>query len=355
MARDAAGLDSPVVVSAAILVDTTPPEGVTCSNYSLKQETSLTATFTSVSPLQLHMYTAEVMTNVTEGGTLLMVEVMAEDAGNTVEGFLQIAELKMPFDFGFSPQGIAIAEHEFLSPYNSPQAVRVVVEAQRGAAIIAKLSTCVHTESSSDDAVTLQQISPNVLSVCSRIHDQESGVKTMMVAVGTTPSGLQVQPWTEVGYSGHVSIDVHVQHATPMYATVVSQNQAGDWSRFTSRPIVWDRTGPSVSEVTLTLRYEGEGRDNVTEMWAEGRWTAEDAESGLVSCSCHLGLISPPPLSLSLLPLIISLFLAVFVLAHLHMWLVCLGGCVSSCLYMQFLVCVCVYIDAKTLCRRYLI
>ena len=113
----------------------------------------------------------------------------------------------------------------------------------------------------------------------------------MLIGVGTTADGLQVQSWTAVGHSGHATLDVHVQHATPIYATVVSENQAGDWSRFTSQPIIFDRTGPQVSKVTLTLRYEGDGQANGTEVWAEASWTAEDAESGMESCTCRLGKI----------------------------------------------------------------
>ena len=290
-ARDAAGLESPVVKSAAILVDATPPEGVSCGNFSVEQEKHLTAVFTPTGSLSFSNYAADVTVNVTETGQVLRVEVIADVTDNSVDGHIGVGELKMPIFFHISPQGVTMAQHDFLSPHSGALSVEVFVEAQVRAAITAKVSRCMHTESSSDDAVTLQQMSPNVLSVCSRIRDQESGVKAMMVAVGTTPGGLQVQPWTHVGYSGHLSIGSHVQHATPLWATVVSQNQAGDWSRFTSRPVIWDNTGPLVSEVTLTLRYEGEGetQGNATEVWAEGRWTAEDAESGLESCTCFLG------------------------------------------------------------------
>ena len=286
-ARDAAGLESQVVLSPAILVDVTPPEGVTCTDFRLQEETAL-----SLQPASsvLHdTYVADIMTNVTDRWDMMSVEVTAVGVDESADGFLHVAELKMPLHFRFSPSGVATAQHSFLSPYSSDLRVQMVVESQPGAAITAKLYRCSRTVPSPGQSLTLTQVSLTSVSVCARIRDRESGIKSMMVGVGTTDSGLQVRPWTAVGHSGHVIVDVHVQHATPIYATAVSENQAGEWSRFASQPITFDRTGPHVSEVTLTLRYEGEGQANGTEVWAEASWTAEDRESGVELCTCRLG------------------------------------------------------------------
>ena len=283
-ARDVAGLESQVVQSAAILVDVTPPESVTCTGFLLRGQTTLSPTPTrSV----LHdTYVADVMAG---SGEVTSVEVTAAGVEDSAVGSLHVAELKMPLHFRFSPWGVATANHSFLSPYSGDLRVHILVEAQPGAAITAKLYQCSRTVASSEQSVTIRQMSQNVVSVCALIRDRESGIQSMLVGVGTTEGGLQGRTWTAVGHSGHVNIDAHVQHATLLYATVVSQNQAGEWSRFTSQPITFDRTGPLVSNVTLTLRYEGDDQVESTKVWAEASWTAADTESGEGQCTCRLG------------------------------------------------------------------
>jgi hypothetical protein len=109
----------------------------------------------------------------------------------------------------------------------------------------------------------------------------------MMVGVGTTSGGLQVAPWTHVTHAGHVILPVHVQQSSPLFATVVAQNHAGQWSRFISQPLIFDLTPPEIGNLTLTLIYSNKSLD--TQVVAEGTWTAEDAQSGLETCSCLLG------------------------------------------------------------------
>ncbi|XP_070204014.1 uncharacterized protein [Littorina saxatilis] len=285
-ATDAAGLESQVAKSPAILVDVTPPEGVTCTDFNLQGETTLTPTGApSVLPATYH---ADVTGAVREIGEVVRVEVTATGADHAAVGVLHLAELKMPLHFRFSPSGVATSQHHFLSPHAGVLTLRVVVEARTGAVIIAKLYNCTSTVVSPEHAVTLRQMSHNSISVCARIRDRESGLQTLMLGVGTTPGGLQVRPWTRVGHGGHMNIDVHAQHATLLYVTAVAENRAGQWSRFTSQPVTFDRTAPLVSDVTLTLRYEGEGEVKVNAVFAEGRWTSEDAESDVEYCTCHL-------------------------------------------------------------------
>ncbi|KAL8573303.1 hypothetical protein ACOMHN_032765 [Nucella lapillus] len=296
-ATDAAGLESPAVESAAILVDVTPPEGVTCTGFQSTKNVTLTPSLTAY-----HLrddYGADVTLHMTQPGEMIKVEVTASGVDPSVLGELHVAELRMPLSFHLSAaaaaaaaaaSGVYTARHTFLSPYSGEVRLRVQVEGPPNASLEARFSRCLKTQASSQGAVTVRQTSAYAVSVCSQVRDSESGIQTLMVGVGTTPGGLQLRSWTRVGghHSGHLSlVDLRVQQATTVYAVVVAQNRAGLWSRFLSSAVLMDKTGPALSEVRLTLRYEGEGRGKVTEeVWAEGRWSAQDAESGVEVCAC---------------------------------------------------------------------
>ncbi|XP_076453312.1 uncharacterized protein LOC143288576 [Babylonia areolata] len=264
----------------------------------------------SLTPFHLQdTYLAEVTLHATQPGQVMKVEVTAVGVDSSVMGHLHVAELRMPLSFhhvntntttststsssGMYVDGRFSALHTFLSPYGGDVHVQVVVEGPAEARVTARLSRCLHTvPSTSSAAVTLRQTSAYSVSVCSHVRDPESGLRALMVGVGTTPGGLQLRPWVRVGYSGHVSLDLeHVQHKTTLYAAVIAQNHAGQWSRFVSEPVLFDRTGPEVSDVTLTLRYQGQGQgqgQTAEEVRAEGRWRVQDAESGVEVCTCRV-------------------------------------------------------------------
>jgi hypothetical protein len=164
--------------------------------------------------------------------------------------------------------------------------VQIEVEAAPGAIITARLFRCNATVLSPAHAITLHQMTPTSVSVCARIVDGDSGIQTMLVGVGSTPGGLQVAPWTHVTNTGHVTLPVHVQQSSPLFATVVAQNHAGQWARFVSQPVTFDLTPPRLSNLEVTLTYNDTA--NVTIVQVDAAWSAEDLESGLNSCSCLL-------------------------------------------------------------------
>ena len=268
-------------MSPAIFIDVTPPEGVTCSDFLLIEETSLTHTPAS-SFLNDHSYVADVTAHVTDGGELLKVEVTSED--QDAVGYVRVEELTLPLHFVFLTTGVAAAQLVFFAPSSGNLSVRASVTARPDSSVTARVCRCPHPAPDPHLSLTVRQTSLDTVSVSALVRDDDSGLRSVMVALGTTRGGLQVQPWTAVGHSGHVSVDVHVQHASPVHATVVAENRAGLWSRFTSQALTFDRTPPKVTGVTLTLDYEGEGQ-----VKAEARWDAEDAESGVDHCTCNLG------------------------------------------------------------------
>ncbi|KAK7460765.1 hypothetical protein BaRGS_00038812, partial [Batillaria attramentaria] len=287
-ARDAAGLESETVRSPPILVDTTPPEGVTCQRYQFYERRPLLYTKT---PSFLHdTYIAEFHVERSARDELTKVVVSAAGLETGAEGYVAFQNLKMPLSFKYTTASNATAEHILIRPVRSGdnEMLTVVVEAETGANVSADLFKCSEATSSGDDFVTIRQMSEFQVSVCALIHDKESSIRTILAGVGSTPGGLQVQPFTRVGQSAHALLNVRLQHAMPLYATVLAENHAGQWSRFISQPITIDRTPPEITNFTVAVRYVDEGLTNRTEVWADAEWTAVDEESGVSTCLCHL-------------------------------------------------------------------
>jgi hypothetical protein len=85
-------------------------------------------------------------------------------------------------------------------------------------------------------------------------------------------------------------MQVSVPHATRLYTTLLAQNHAGSWSRFISQPLTMDLSPPLIHLLQLTLHYVT-ASDGVTVTSASvvATWSADDEESGDVTCSCKLG------------------------------------------------------------------
>ncbi|KAK7496778.1 hypothetical protein BaRGS_00011987, partial [Batillaria attramentaria] len=285
-ARDKAGLESDPVESRPILIDVTAPEGVTCGSYQLQEERNLS--YFRTSSILHDSYSTDFSGYLPESSKLIKIELVASDMEPGATGYVTTEEMKMPIYFKYAQSGVATAEHVFMSASDENSPLNVEVHAKPGSQITAKLYLCNDTTISEEDAVTIHQMGEFAVSVFARIRDNESGIRFMMVGVGTTPGGLQVQTLTPVGHGGHALVNVQLQHGLPVYATVHVENYAGQWSRFISQPVTMDRTPPEVTDIILSLRYEGEGQDTEATVWAEATWRAKDEESGVVSCSCSL-------------------------------------------------------------------
>jgi hypothetical protein len=273
-----------VAKSAPMLVDATPPEGVVCSHF--QNPTTIVMSVESESALH-ELHVGHMMVDDVNRGRVVRVEVKGTKLHPSALGVVRLQQLHVPLVFRFLPTGGAVAQLDLLTPDSGDLSLEVEVETTPGTTISALLYHCQTTVLSPDQAVTLHQTSLSSVSVGARIRDSESGVKKMLVGVGTTSGGLQVAPWTHVTHAGHVTLPVHVQQSSPLFATVVAQNHAGQWSRFVSQPVTFVLTPPKLSNLTLTLNYQGEGQSAAVAVQAT--WTGEDLESGLELCSCLLG------------------------------------------------------------------
>lgn len=289
-ARDAAGLESQAALSPPIFVDTTPPEGVVCRSFELLDEKKMASV--STADFGYVTYSATFGPLSLQQEEIVKIKVESSRLEPDAAGYVEVEDLKFPLVFKPSFDGSAVALHEFLiSPNDDSPTVSVFVSADPGTQITTGLSLCKESITSEESAVSIHLMSEYAVSVASRVRDRDSGIKSLHVGVGTTPGGLQVLPFTSVGHSGHLLVNMHVQHGVSLYAVVVAENHAGLVSRFVSRPIRSDRTPPSLSEVKVVVRYPGESGDSGggNEVSAAAEWTAEDLESGIVSCSCRLG------------------------------------------------------------------
>ena len=279
------------VESAAILIDVTPPDGATCSNFSSLASSLLTYWPPSLTE-QTGQYSTYLVANSIGQGQLLKIIVNVEngDVLNTsLEGYYVVEEAKTPLYFVAVKESAAVAETDFVAQSSGEIKVKVVIMTSPESKVTGELTGCVENNvtdaNNPAEAVFVSQISQDRLFIRTKIRDAESGLKKMMVGVGTSPGGLQVAPFTLLDpRAPHVTFSAHVQHATPIHVTVVAQNQGGSWSRFSTRLSAFDRTGPVVDDVGLTLKYKGQG-----EVVAAAVWRTEDKESGVRYCACLLG------------------------------------------------------------------
>ncbi|KAK7496758.1 hypothetical protein BaRGS_00011967, partial [Batillaria attramentaria] len=285
-AMDKAGLKSEPAESRAILIDVTAPEGVTCNSYQLEEEKTLS--YSSTTSFVHNSYEAAFQVSSSDPDELMKIAILASEMQPGAVGYVTVEDLKMPIYFKYAQSGVATAEHVFMASGGGNKTISVEVQAKPRSKLVAGLYRCNATSVSEDDSVTIHQMSQYAVSVCARIRDKESGLKSILAGVGTTPGGLQVRPLTPVGHSGHALVSVHLQHGLPVYATVHAENHAGQWSRFISRPVIMDRTPPELEDVKVSLRYVAKGQDEDDEVWVDASWAAGDPESDVVSCTCSL-------------------------------------------------------------------
>ena len=230
-AHDAAGMHSSPSLSAAMLVDVTPPEGVTCTQFQLERETSLS--YTPTLSFRHETYNASMDVDVPARNHLLKLVVRAVDLNALARGELTLdPHLRMPLSFHFDRSSNGVAEHVFLAPSGGQTRLSVEVRADAGADITAQIFSCATSSSSSTHAVTIRQVSASAVSICTTIVDEESDVMSLFVGVGSTPGGLQVQPLMPLGQGGHVEVEVSKMMETLRAGVSSSLKTVLNWTNF---------------------------------------------------------------------------------------------------------------------------
>ena len=99
-ARDKAGLESATVNSTNILVDTTPPGGISCSNFRLQDETTLR--FSPTSSFLHDRYAGTLTADAVGPNELMKLELLAVGLDHAAGGHFETEDVKMPVYFKYA-------------------------------------------------------------------------------------------------------------------------------------------------------------------------------------------------------------------------------------------------------------
>ena len=294
-AVDSAGHVSKTVMSPPILVDTTPPVGFVCSNFS---DITLNVT-----------WDGGITTNVTKTDTTAKLKGSVDVEKNAYikirvdksihnekffsefNIFFRVGDMYVPSKFQLTDNGTRIqASFSFLASKSGNLDIEILTkETIFLSQTDMSMFSCTDRKQTVDYTVlTVQQIMLSLVSVCARVVDPESHLVDIKIGAGTTKGGFQIQPLKSTSLHFHELIETDVPHGTPVFITVTAKNSAGLMSVFQSNPLIIDHTPPSISKAHLTLVYSSEGNSNTT-VTADVTWIVRDGESGVKSCLCALG------------------------------------------------------------------
>ncbi|XP_053381950.1 uncharacterized protein LOC123539831 [Mercenaria mercenaria] len=282
-ASDAAGYATSVIDSETVTVDSTAPQSFTCRAFTgTSQQSNLTfgsndISFTSVLSkdrfykLKVGLESLDYFSSVQISiGHHMMVLQMSENADHSKE-----------------------TEMSFLSPYNDSTDFTINFnDPVKSNDIRIRLLECSDIDlEATVSPIDVMQFSHSQISVCSRILDLESGVRSIEVGVGTVEGGFQVHPLTPVPLENHVVIEHNSPHGTKLYVTAIARNHAGLWTAFGSNEIVVDHTPPRIFNIKAKMKlyqFENTTEERTAHVTISGN--IQDKESGIKTCTCNIEL-----------------------------------------------------------------
>ncbi|KAL3857352.1 hypothetical protein ACJMK2_012028 [Sinanodonta woodiana] len=287
-AIDAAGHSSNYVSSPNFTVDSTKPEGFHCN------------TFVSVGNATI--FKSNNSMNLTRD-TFYHLKLGSSGYPKFGRLTVSIGRHEMFLHLMKHHNGSFETELNFMSPYSGETTLTFYTEDENvTGALQIQLSKCTNmTLAPTFSPLDIKQIGPDLISVCLKVWDPESGVKSVLVGAGTTKNGFQIQPLSPMPTENHIFLTVDVRHATPVYITAMTWNHAGILSIFTSDPIIIDHTAPVINNVTPSVKAKTENSSDGVDILVT--WSAQDSESAVQFCYCGLGedmgSVSFVPLTLS--------------------------------------------------------
>ena len=130
-------------------------------------------------------------------------------------------------------------------------------------------------------ALLTQQISSDSISVCVQTFDLESGIKQVLVSVGTTDGGHQIQTLRPFVSHLHDVIHGNFTHGMKIYVT----NHAGLQAYLKAPPLTFDRTPPKIQQINTSVDYTTQNKMIIL----NSIWKVEDEESEVKYCDYCLG------------------------------------------------------------------
>lgn len=283
-AWDAAGYESDIIDSEISTIDLTPPSSFKCKSFMKRKHICNSTLYTEEllfeAPLQKDLF-YRVIVDVSGFEYLPSVEVA-------------IGHHSMVIPTAEKSDHSKVAELAILSPYDGTTSLSSNFgKLLKNTTVCMRLLECAEMDFAYEKfPIDVMQISPSLLSVCSRILDLESGIKTVNVGVGTTKGGFQIHPLSSVSVENHIVVEHSSPHGAELFVTAVAQNNAGLVAVFSGKKIVVDHTAPEILNVTAELNIDSdevinstyEKRANITVMGS-----VLDKETGIKGCSCLLG------------------------------------------------------------------
>ena len=292
-AIDSAGHVSDTVTSLPILVDSTPPIGFECSNFT---DISWNVTWSSQQQpnhtLQTNIKGALDVQKKTFFKIRVIKRFQTKYLFSEMNIFFKVGEEFAPKHFLLIDNGTRIeALHYFMASKSGTLDIEVLTEqANFISEMDVSVFSCVEIQQTiASEAIAVQQIMPSLVSVSARVSDPETDLLQIKIGAGTTKGGFQIRPLKSTFLNFHELIEADVPHGTPVFVTVTAMNSAGLVSVFQADPVIVDHTPPSVSNVSTTLLYVRNPNSNMT-VTADVTWTVRDEESGMKSCWCALGI-----------------------------------------------------------------
>ena len=249
-ATDSVFHKSLVVQSEEIFIDTTPPIGLGCQKFGHDVPLYPTKTTSVLETNNRILYTLIYVANLTKDN-FYKLSVHADSDVPNLYATVDIG-LKHSFSlqFAINRDGTLSSEARFIAMEVNETIIKV--EAGVGNIDIT-LSQCVLKQQNHSATVLVQQIGPSSLSLSSFMLDPESGIKEVLMGVGTTKGGYQVLPLTSVTPNGHFVINTNVHHGSVIYPTALCTNYAGLTTIFKGSPITVDHTPANVKINTAEL------------------------------------------------------------------------------------------------------
>ncbi|KAL3857349.1 hypothetical protein ACJMK2_012025 [Sinanodonta woodiana] len=265
---DASGRVSDTVKSREIRIDSSEPVGFMCEKFvSLNWDSN-----------------EEGYINLTKDNFYKIIAFSTSQMSDQV--MISIGRHKMHMHFAKNHNGTSETEFNFLSPYNGNTTFKIWMNNRNNFALKIQWFKCTNMIFSPNiSSIDVNQVGPATISVCLKIVDPESGIKSVLVGTGTTQSGFQIQPLSPMPSENHLVLPFTAPHGSPVYVTAMTWNYAGLMSTFTSDAITVDHSPPVIQNVTAVVDVE-----NVTNIVnIDVTWKADDLQSGIKICYCGLG------------------------------------------------------------------
>ncbi|XP_062589946.1 uncharacterized protein LOC134251560 [Saccostrea cucullata] len=313
-AFDAMDHHSQYVNSNPIKIDNTPPVGIKCKSFEkIEFQVSSITNNTDIYNMKKKMVNG-VFTATKNEIYKILIKLPGRLQFSTLK--LHIGNKTMLLYTSQTADSSTSAEHEFLSSNDGPVNLRFKVASRKDIpdeSISVRLQHCSLSEVSTNP-LTVRQINPGTLSVCSFIFDPESGVENVLVGAGTTRGGYQVRLLSPFSKSNHGLIHTDAPHGSRIYLTAIARNYADLSSMFQSE-ITLDHSAPILKILNVDVRNFAIGQDldflNDTDQGAAENdttiipgeptrtirkhtevtvtWNVTEEETELLSCYCSVG------------------------------------------------------------------